>query len=235
MTTITLTATQLRDLVTPVLPHASKDVTLPILTALRIRTTGQYVTAIATDRYRIGFQRIALDPAPEAGFDATVYVGALKQILGIFRPTRAHNPTLSLTVEGEKLTVAAADTLDSAFGARGGFVGASLTFQLVNGDYPKLDRLVRDALEGEPEQAAMAATFNPEFLADFRIGQPRHQPMRISPTGAATRPWLIRIGDDFLGLLVPVRFADAASTPGDPASWLALLDAPTEAEKPAAA
>ena len=239
MTTITLTATQLRDLVTPVIPHASKDQTLPSLCAVRIRSAGQYVTAIATDRYRIGFQRVTLsDPPAEAGFDALVSVAVLKRILGIFRPTRWHNPALRLTVEGLRLTVGVADTLDEPRGAldASGMVGATLTFNVIDADYPKIDRLIREALEAKPDEAAMAAVFNPEFLADFRIGQPRHEPMRITATGGPARPWLIRIGDDFIGLLVPVRFGgDHTTVQQDTTSWLGLLDVPAESEKPAAA
>jgi len=243
MSSITLTATQLRDLVTPVIPHASKDQTLPSLCAVRIRSAGQYVTAIATDRYRIGFQRVTLTepPAEGGGFDAAVPVAVLKRIMGVFRPTRWHNPVLELAVDGERLRVSLADTMtEQTVGTSGdvdGLAGASLTFALHSGDfpYPALDRLVREALEGVPDEAAMTAVFNPEFLADFRIGQPRHEPMRITATGGPARPWLIRVGDDFIGLLVPVRYGDHTTVPEDTPSWLGLLDVPAEAEKPAAA
>lgn len=239
MTTITLTATQLRDLLTPVLPHASKDDTLPVLTAVHIRTAGRYVTAIATDRYRIGFQRVALDPEPEAGFDAVVSVVALKRLLAMFRPTRSHNPAVRLTVDDGRLTATAASTLDDGgeqpnmWFPGDSLAGATLTFQLVDATHPPIDRLVRDALNGKPEDGATAPSFNPEFLADFRIGQPRHLPMRISATGAVSKPWLIRIGDDFIGLIVPLRYADPDSAPGDAATWLPLLDVPAEETKAA--
>lgn len=240
MTAITLTATQLRDLLTPVIPHASKDETLPTLRAVHIRTAGKYVTAIATDRYRIGFQRVALDPEPEAGFDAVLSAVAIKRLLALFRPSRSHNPAVRLTIDGARITAAAASTLDDGeqpnmWFLGDGLAGASLTFQLVDGDYPKVDRLIRDALNSKAEDAAMAPSFNPEFLADFRIGQPKHIPMQISATGPVKKPWLIRIGDDFIGLLVPVRYADPATAPGDTDTWLPLLDVPAEAEKPAAA
>lgn len=242
MTAITLTATQLRDLVTPVIPHASKDQTLPVLTALRIRSAGKYVTAIATDRYRIGFQRIEPTQAPAAGFDAAVPVPVLKRVMAMFRPTRWHNPVLELAVDAERLRVSLTDTMTdqqqtSGTGDVDGLAGASLTFTLrTDFPYPNIDRLIREALEGVPDEAAMAAVFNPEFLADFRLGQPRHEPMRITATGGPARPWLIRIGDDFIGLLVPVRFTSDQGAPGDTTSWLPLLEAaPSVAEKPTAA
>ena len=236
MTAITLTASQLRDLLAPVMPHASKDDTVGILVAVRIRTAGKYVTAIATDRYRIAFQRVALDPAPEPGFDALVAVRVLKRILTIFKPGRMHDPALTLTVTDTRLTVTAADTIEQAQGLDdGGLIGASMTFQLVDGDYPKIDRLVRDALNGKPEDTAMAPSFNPAFLADFRIGQPRNTPMRIEPTGPVNKPWLIHIGEDFIGLLVPIRYSIASSAPDqDDARWLELLDEPQAEETQAA-
>lgn len=230
MTTLTLTATQLRDLVTPVIPHASKDDTLPSLTSVRIRTAGHYVTAIATDRYRIGFQRLLLEEQPPEGFDALVPVRVLKRMLTLFRPTRWHNPTLSLTVDQLRMTVASADALTDD-----GMLDASLTFGLAEeGVSPRnvLDRLVAEALAGKPDGEAMVPAFNPHFLADFRLGQPQHIPMRISATGKVNKPWLVRIGEDFIGLIVPVRQTDGVEA-ADVDSWLPLLSVPAEEPKAA--
>lgn len=241
MTAITLTATQLRDLITPVIPHASKDQTYPSLCAVRIRTAGQYVTAIATDRYRLGFQRIRLAGEGEllSAFDAAVSVAVLKRIMAMFRPTRWHNPVLELDADADRLRVSLTDTMTEQTAGTGdvdGLAGATLTFALHNDiPYPPLDRLVRAALEGKPDEVAATAVLNPQFLADFRIGQPRYVPLQLTPTGGPAKSWLIRVGDDFIGMLMPVRIGDYAAVQQDTTSWLGLLDVPAEAEKPAAA
>jgi hypothetical protein len=218
--TLTLMATQFRDLVTSVLPHASRDATLPALCSLRIRTRGEYVTALATDRYRIGLQRVRLD-APAPGFDAVVSVAAIRRVLSTFKHTRRHDPALRFTLDGDLLTVAADDGLD-------GLSSASLTFSLsTDFPYPDVDRIIRSTLEATAPTELVTPTFNPHFLADFRIGQPRNVPIQITPSGEALKPWRIRVGRDFIGLLVPVKLSSGGPVDaGDASEWLALLDGP---------
>jgi|GEM_PF-3976544 len=233
--TLTISAKDLAALVAPVIPHAEKSASsgmVPILQTVLIRRAGEYVTAFATDRYKIAFQRRALGESVQAddGFRAVVPVAALKHIRTVFRATRVHNPVLRLTVEGDQLHVEIADGFDTE---RGAITGASLRFALAAGEYPKVDRLVREAVDAEPPAEAMAMNVNPNFLAEFRIGQPLHTPITITPTTHAMKPWLIRVGADFIGLIVPVRFAEGEETSGK-AEWLALLD-PAETETKAAA
>ena len=102
---ITLTARELTALVAPVLPHASRDWTLPLLASIRVRSAGPWVTAIATDRYRIGMQRVRPADAPEPGFDVAIPLGVLARIRTIFKATRAHDPALTLRQEGDVVRV----------------------------------------------------------------------------------------------------------------------------------
>lgn len=220
MTAITITARELTALLGPVTPHASKDDTVPLLCAVRIRSNGPWLTAIATDRYRIALKRIRPSAAPEEGFDAIIPLRVLARVRSIFKAGRGHDPILTFTIDGTRLTVGAADTF-------AGLVDASLAFELDSlGKWPySLDRIVREGLTAEPVTKPAVGAFTPAFLADFATGQVGASPMRISPTGLGSKPWLVRIGDDFIGLIVPVRVSDTPSA-SDEDAWLPLLDAP---------
>ncbi|MGW8565696.1 hypothetical protein [Isoptericola sp. NPDC055881] len=233
--TLTISAKELGALVAPVIPHAERGsaFSTQILEAVLVRKAGEYVTALATDRYKIGFQRLAISDTVQAddGFRAAIPVVAIKHIRTVFRATKVHNPVLRLTVEGDQLHVEIADGFDTE---RGAITGASLRFALAGGEYPRVDHLVREALEAKPPAEAMAMNVNPNFLAEFRIGQPLHTPITITPTRHPNSPWLVRVGADFVGLIVPVRFAGEGEETSRKDEWLALLD-PAEPKTKAAA
>jgi len=217
MTTITLTARELTALVAPVIPHASKDITLPLLCSVFVRSSGPWVTALATDRYRMAFQRVRPAEAPGEDFAAVIPLGVLARIRSTFKADRVTDPIITLTVDDETLVVTTAGALD-------GMVGASFEFRLHSkaSAWPKVDRLIHEALTADAP-AATQMHVNPNLLADFRIGQSRYQAMRATPTGDDTKPWLLRIGEDFIGLIVPIRGAKAAEA-ADSDTWLPLLD-----------
>lgn len=218
---VILTARDLDALTASVIPHAETDRTFPLLGSVLIRSAGDYVTAIATDRYRIALKRLVPAERPDNGFRAVVPVAALKQIKTIFRARRDHDPALRLVVDEDSLVVTVIDGLTGAdFGAA---TGAYLRFALTVGEYPKIDKLVRKALDAKVPDEAFQMTVNPTFLASFKAGQPSAEPMQVTPTGE-NQPWLIRVGDDFIGLLVPVRFG-GGETANTPESWDVLLDA----------
>jgi hypothetical protein len=218
---ITIKATDLRDLLAPVIPHASTDRTLPLLNSVLIRSAGEYVTASATNRYALALHRMKPE-AVEPGFRAVVPVASIKRLLTIFKATRANDPILSLTADDSTLTVSTVGVLDDG-------MGGSLTFPLCAGVYPATDRLIAKALAHQQAEPAPVIV-NPAFLADFAKGQPRHEPICVSHGGmnGAGANWLIRIGEDFVGLLTGIRFA---APPEVTSPWADLLD--TEADKEA--
>lgn len=215
---ITLTVSALHALVDPVIPHAAGVGDVSILASVFLRVEGRTALAMASDRYRAGMQRVELDEQPVGGaFEAAVPTATLKEIFRAFRGGRDVDPLLTLSATPALLTVAAT-------GGLGGLAEARVTYNLpVPPDqYPQIDRLFRKALTARTEEAPIGAAFNPAFLASFRTGQPRGAVLRITSAGDGNRPWIVRVGDDFLGLLIPVRHDPSTIAPS-PDEWLPLL------------
>ena len=55
-----------------VTPAASRDDTLPMLTAVNVELDGQTMTLAATDRYRLAVRELDWNPAPGAGDQGTI-------------------------------------------------------------------------------------------------------------------------------------------------------------------
>lgn len=62
--TFDISTKALAQLVKPVIPLAGKDEMLPLLRAIHFQASGKYLTAAATDRFRVGVCRVELETAP---------------------------------------------------------------------------------------------------------------------------------------------------------------------------
>jgi hypothetical protein len=225
---ITLTARDLRDLLTPVIPFTDKGFTLPLLECVWLRGHGEYVTAVATDRYRLGVKRAKVT-APE--FEAFLPRDTFKRVLEIFKPTQTHDPELTLVFEPERVTVNTTGGL--------GLLDASIGFPLYTApDATKVFGSVLSVLR-DAESAKLApfnVALNPHFLADFRHIAARNEPVTIrggqKKDGDTLGPLFISIGDDFRAALMPVRL-ESGNTTGLSGDWAALV-ADKPAPKPAA-
>lgn len=216
--TATLTARDLTNLVAPVLPFTDRTGFLPLLWSVKIEAHGPHLVAMATDRYRIGVKRIVPEITPDPKFAALVPASVLARIRSTFKHTRRSNPSLRLEVTGDVLRVSGAEEFEGLF-------DASFSFRLPNpvADYPDIQKLLVKALSAEPPAEPTAGSFNPHFLADFAAASAGAQTMRLSPSGPADKPWIVRVGDDFLGLIVPIRHEVGEDTAAVRADWLALL------------
>lgn len=197
---LTLSARQFRSLIDPILPLAGKDTMLPVLCAVLVQSEGKWLTASATDRFRLGIKRIEKvatedDPAKEwPEFRALIPVRAVKSILAAYKPTRGSDPTLSLIVEDDSLVVEAAGSFDL-------FDAARFTHHLETGEFPKFRSIVTDGLAVPDEERAPSASFNPAFLADFKnCGRTLRVVM-----GRPTKPVILLDDEGFVGALMPRR------------------------------
>ena len=217
-TTVTMKASQFRALVAPVIPLADQSPDyIPILNAVSIEAHGDYLIATATDRYRLGVQRVKMAEAVP-GFAALVSIRVLKSILSIFKATRKSDPMLSITSSEGVLAVKSIGGLGIDYG----FMSGSMTWPLVDGEYPKTISILADAAAKEDTAPLL---LNPSFLADFGAAQKHGEPMVMR--GTAGHAVFVQIGADFVGAIMQVRSSEAPKLDAD---WTTFL-APSKTSK----
>jgi len=217
-TTVTMKASQFHDLVAPVMPLADKSGNLPALGAVLIQANGPYLLATATDRYRVGIQRVRLDEAAP-GFTALISLRSLKSILSIFKVSRSADPDLSITSAEHMLTVDAIGAMDLD---PYGIVSGRMSWPLVAGDYPKgIHDIITASSTAQPEGPLL---LNANLLADFKFAQVQGHPMVMR--GRVEGATFIQIGPDFIGAIMSVRASLASELDAD---WTTFL-APSKTE-----
>lgn len=215
-----ISARDFRALVTPVIPHTDGPRGFPVLQAIKLSVQGEHLLAIATDRYSLGICRHKLD-GEVATFEAVVPVPAVKQILTVFRVTKTANPQLRLSVDvttaDALLTVTAIDGLVD-------LAGATLKYQLITTEFPKVEHIIAEGIEAKPEPFDVKA-FNAEYLSRFRAATKVQEPVICRQT-APTKPMVVTVGQHFVGAVMPVRLTADGGTNYSAdafAAWEALL------------
>lgn len=208
MNPLTITARTFKELVDPVVPLASRDHMLPILNTVVIETRGEYVTATATDRFRLGICRTKLgtedEPvSPPEGFRAVIGTRELRTLLAVFKAARYDDPVLSLEVDDDKLTVTQAGGLD-------GVLGASMSIILATGQYPEVVKVLTDALDSDKTPAE--AQFNAAYLGDFKHAVRHGEPITMR-FGEGRLPTVVTVGDYFIGAIMPRVDVDKTGKP----------------------
>jgi DNA polymerase-3 subunit beta len=121
---------QLQQAVAQVTSAASRDETLPILTAVRMEIEGSHITLLATDRYRLALRELTWKPA--VSDVSSVALVRAKTLGETAKALGAGDVDLSLN------EASGVDLIGFAAG------GLSTTSLLMDGDYPPVRRLFRD-------------------------------------------------------------------------------------------
>ena len=79
-TTGSISSSEFTEAVGQVTLAASRDETLPLLTAVRVEIEGEKITLMATDRYRLALRELSWHPADPAASAAIDLVGALFRV-----------------------------------------------------------------------------------------------------------------------------------------------------------
>lgn len=223
MNNLTIGIHQLRELVTPVLPFAGSDDMLPVLCAVRIEAHGPWLTATATDRFRLAVQRVKAPEGTWPEWSATVPLSTLRSLLRTFRPQRGMDSQVSLSIDGDLLRVVSAGALID-------MDDAAITYPLERGQFPGVHSIIRKALAAETVAGAHTAV-NPKFLAAMPVG---HQAIRIK-VSAPNEPVPFTDGEDFICIVMPRRVvggatpSEAAGFPPMPDGWTKILAEPKKA------
>ncbi|MFF1392095.1 DNA polymerase III subunit beta family protein [Rhodococcus erythropolis] len=209
--------------ITIALKFAGKERELPMLCGINLSIIKGQLTITGTDRFRLGLVRIR--PIPETADGATnpdldgpgSNIGVLPRATAtrllrvIGGPLDGRSPNVELTSSGRELTVADGET--------------RLTVTLVDEKFPDVVGILLDEMERPIDldlwgvNTALFAAFKD---AAWRKGD--HATVRLS---TASRPAVVRIGDHFIGCLMPVQIAKRGSTASD---WKEFLT--SEPERP---
>src|SRR5699024_7430059 len=145
---------------------ASKDDTLPLLTGVKVEISGETMTLMATDRYRLALRELTWNPATP-GAEQTA----------LLRGRTLHEVARSLSTGGS-VDIALSDDADGTLiGFESG--GRRTTSTRVDGEYPPVRRLF-------PETTAITATVATGALIDavkrVSLVAERNTPVRLSFT-----------------------------------------------------
>lgn len=222
-TTFTINRGDLAKAVTIALKFAGKERELPMLCGINLSITKGQLTITGTDRFRLGLVRIKPNPetadgsanpdldGPGSNIGVLPRATATRLLRVIGGPLDGRSPNVELTSSGRELTVADGET--------------SLTVTLVDEKFPDVVGILLGEMERPIDldlwgvNTALFAAFKD---AAWRKGD--HATVRLS---TPSRPALVRIGDHFIGCLMPVQIAKHGSPASD---WKEFLT--TEPEKP---
>lgn len=216
------------------------DRTVPVLCAVRLEVQGRYLLAVSTDRFRLGIARVGLkgymragepytyenstipeSDAPDSGFEAVLLDSAdVKVAAAALKPGRR---------EGE-MPVTFTRRPDGGIDWENRYTGQSGRMRPVDASFPKWRGLIPDqalrapsVLRTDPEPDGYRFMCNAAYLADFaKAAKFRGAPIVVEPTSGPNRPIVVRVGADFLGLIMPVR-GGAGDQAEDRAVWVELL------------
>jgi hypothetical protein len=180
--------------------HASADSTLPVINVVRLELLGDRLLAIGTDRYSLAVVRASLKDwdseakrirLPQTG---SISVADVKRLFAFLRPQRTKSARW--TLKKDELTVLAGD-------------GSEITVPTADAEhFPDWRVIARGVLGREPDPGAQMA-FTPRVVDHFHrsakvLGEQRMSWQFVSHL----KPVVVRIGTDFLGMLMPCRISD---------------------------
>ena len=230
MSTFRIKASDLRDLLAPIVPLASSDDYLPVINAVRLRTQGKTLTAAATDRFRAGMTRHELE-ASGGKVTAIVPIAAIRSALTTFRPVgsgkRRRDPELKVTMTATRFTIEGKATAGH---------DTKIAVACLNAAFPAVESIILKAIQPPPDDAIPRAWLGmaPRLLAGFEAATaPACNPQTRSRSntlvmhvGADIGSAIgITVGDHFVGCLMPRRLlaGDLGTADADLDAWRPLL------------
>jgi len=212
MSVLNISVQQLRELVTPTIPFASTDYTLPALNAVQIHSRGPWLIATATDRFRLIMHRTKSPDGNWPNWSASIPTATLRNILATFKTTRGLDTDLTLTIsdDGHTIEVAAVGLMDMS--------AATITYPLETSAFPKVSKILTKALAAEVSDTQVG--LSPALLRDlpktastlrFKVTSPRD-------------PVLFTDGENLVGCIMPKRL----SSDGEVGSIVSLDEAWTD-------
>lgn len=228
---ITVDGDKLCQALAAVVPHAGA---MDSLEWLRIDIAGDTLTAYTTDRYTIGLARIdgeAIIDCDRDLWSIDILADDAKLIAAIFKPGKDQQASIRLHATTTDLTITDVSGLVTG---RELTVGATTSVEHL-ASVPRL--VAKAALDADQSviTSASAALWvtGPKQWAKF-IKSATNYPREsiVVEAHEPNRPFLITIGEHFIGLLMPIR-SDAATSEGRQhrdliGDWIDTLPAPSQ-------
>lgn len=208
MSKITLKSVDLHRVLSDALLFAESSGTIPAIGGVRLETTsagdGVNLLAVATDRFTLGVSRA--DASGDMLADGLTIAGDdVKNVIRIAKTIKRDESWREVTVDtGDADNVR---TVTFTFTS-----GEAITVHVVDAAFPAYRQLFPtfDAAQALPAGAGIGVTS--VYLAKFgKLAASHGRTMSIHPylkAGGGIGPVVVTVGDDFHGLIMPVRCGD---------------------------
>jgi DNA polymerase-3 subunit beta len=158
---VALPASAFAQTVARVARSASRDETRPILTGILMSASGQELSMVATDSYRLSVKQTKLDSPLQGSLEANVPARALQELVRIAQQA-----------EGSVLTVSAGQS-QAIFELD----GITLSSRLLDGQFPNYRQLLPESVEHELRLATPELT---EVVRRISLLAQKNTPLRLS-------------------------------------------------------
>lgn len=215
-TQISVPIREFTNAVKAVTPHAAARGDVPLLNAVQLVADRDALYLTATDRFTVATYRIEV-AGDRPKTEVTVPVDDLKRIVSWFKAPRGQDPDLAATLTRESdsdpgtLTVSTVGLVDMP--------EATLTITGREGQYPPMGKIFAPAVQNAGTPSELLAV-SPSLMAKF-AQVPGRDPLLAWPTGPG-KPWIVRVGESFIGAIMPVRTTDEPEV-GMSDEWLTAL------------
>lgn len=223
---VSLLYSELRALLAPVIPFAGADDMLPILQRIAVATSGPYLVAQATDRFTAGFQRIQPGTPVEGEFTLLLQATDAKRMLNLLRPLRGSDPKVAIEVDDHGVVHVSADDAGLALGFRG--IDVSFSSPVIGDGFPDLVSVLPKDLDESVGEIGL----NLELFSKFRTAldlnkdgsqSKRRLPFAIHMPASIGKPVVVTAGDDFVGIIMPLRPENHPGIPAQLDIWRGML------------
>lgn len=189
---------------------AGKDDTLPMLTGVHVESDSERLLAVATDRYTLGVSWVPLDSTNTTGTahdgDGCAFNLSPSDLSTLIKVSKT--PARDTASRLCSITQNYDGTVEFKF-----WTGETITVKHHDHEFVKWRHLFPDT---EAEVARTAFGLNQAYLAKFGkvISDTHGQQLAIfsfdaEHDAAQKKPYVVRLGDRFVGLIMPVRLNEA--------------------------
>lgn len=215
-------AVDLYRIMSDAMQFASPAIGVPAIESVRIESSPNdaetvNLIGVATDRFVLGVSRVVGNGDSGIGF--TLSTTDVKNVLKIAKTVRRDESWRLVTIETTD-----AETMPDRGRITFTFTsGETITVNAIDADFPKWRQLLAPDTDAMA-RPAVGLGVDPLKLAQFaRVAAAKGSPMQLFPGIAEDgrlKPVHVRIGDDFYGLVMPVRAPGAQLFTYETPAWL---------------